>query len=151
MRVSELMTRHVATIELSDSAHTAVGRMVARKIRHLPVVSADGALVGVVTDRDLRHHLFSAGILRGAQPVSVDALLKAARVNEVMSAPATTVDPDDDVDVAARRMLEHKIGSLPVVRNGHVVGMITETDLLRRIAATEACSPECAAIVVSVP
>ena len=55
MRISEVMSRAVATIEASESAHAAIVRMLARKIRHLPVVDAQGTLVGIVTDRNLRH------------------------------------------------------------------------------------------------
>lgn len=151
MRVSELMSRAVATIGVSDSAHRAVDLMVRRKIRHLPVVDGGGTLVGVVTDRDLRHHLFSPGVFKEIGTLSVDALLKAVTVKEVMSTPVTTVGPDDDLEAAARLLLEDKIGSLPVVENGRVVGIVTETDLLRRIVRAEACSPECEAIVVSFP
>ena len=149
MRVSELMSRGVSTIGVSDSAHTAVGRMLAKKIRHLPVVDARGALVGVVTDRDLRHYLFSPGVFKALGSVSADAVLKAATVNDVMSRPAISVGPDDDLETAVNIMLEHRIGSLPVVDQARVVGIITETDLLRRIVT--ACSRECEEIVVSFP
>lgn len=151
MRVRELMSRDVATIGVGDSCQEAVGRMVRRKIRHLPVVDGAGALVGVVTDRDLRHHLFEPSVLRGIGAVSVDALLRAAPVKEAMSSPVVTVAPDDDLEEAARVMLEDKVGSLPVVENGRVVGIITETDLLRRICRADAMSPPCAEIVIPFP
>ena len=64
MRVNEVMSQTVTTISVSDSAHTAVARMVARKIRHLPVVDARGTLVGVLTDRDLRHYLFGPAVFK---------------------------------------------------------------------------------------
>ena len=151
MRVRELMSQDVATIGVGDSCREAVGRMVRRKIRHLPVVDGAGALVGVVTDRDLRHHLFEPSVLRGIGAVSVDALLRAVPVKEAMSSPVVTVAPDDDLEEAARVMLEDKVGSLPVVENGRVVGIITETDLLRRICRVDAMSPECAEIVIPFP
>jgi len=75
MRVSELVSQAVATVGASESAHAAVCRMVTRKIRHLPVVDAHGALIGVVTDRDLRHYLFSPGVFGGITGVSADSLL----------------------------------------------------------------------------
>ncbi|MBI2017290.1 MAG: CBS domain-containing protein [Candidatus Rokubacteria bacterium] len=145
------MSRNVATIEDSESCHAAVNRMIQRKIRHLPVVDRQGALVGIVTDRDLRHHLFEPRVFKEIGSVSVDALLKAVPVREIMSAPVTTVGPGDELEDAARKMLEDKIGSLPVVDGGRVVGIITETDLLQRICRADPGSAECEAIVVSFP
>jgi len=82
----------------------------------------------------------------------VDVLLKAVPVSEIMSAPVISVGPDDDLMDAAQVMLEDKVGSLPVVERGRVVGIVTETDLLRQICrADAACSPEVAEIVVSYP
>ena len=149
MRVSDLMSRDVTTIGAADSCHEAVAWMVRRKIRHLPVVGPDGTLVGIVTDRDVRHHLFEPRVLKDIGTISVDALLKAVPVREVMSSPVVTVGPRDELEAAARLMLEDNVGSLPVVDNGRVVGIITETDLLRRIVRS--CGPECEEIVISFP
>ncbi len=150
MRVSELMSRNVVTIEPSGSCLEAVARMHRARIRHLPVVERDGTLVGIVTDRDLRHYLFSASSEIGN--VSVDTLLREVPVSAVMSKPVVTVGSHDDRMAAARLMLEDKLGSLPVVAGGRVVGMLTETDLLRQIVRADAeCTPACAEIIVSYP
>src|SRR4030095_16677750 len=85
MRISEVMSRAVATIEASETAHTGVRKMLAGKIRHLPVVDAQGTLVGLVTDRDLRHFLFSPEVFKKIGSVSADAFLKATTVKQVMS------------------------------------------------------------------
>ena len=106
MRVRELMNRNLVTIAASSSCHEAVGRMHRARIRHLPVLSADGALVGVVTDRDLRHHLFRPDLCKDMGGTSIDRLLEAVTVGEIMSAPVLTVDAADDVTDAARIMLE---------------------------------------------
>ncbi len=151
MRVSELMSRDVATIGVSDSCQEAVARMARRKIRHLPVVERDGTLIGVVTDRDLRHRLFEPRVMKEIGSVSVETVLKAVPVKDVMSSPAVTVGPQDDLESAARAMLDDKVGSLPVVENGRVVGIITETDVLRQIVRADSCSGECAEIVISFP
>lgn len=152
MRVRDVMTRNVETIGAAAPAQAAIGRMVTGKVRHLPVVNALGGLVGVLTDRDLRHHLFSPGVFEQIGRVSSDELLKAVTVKQIMSSPAISVRADDHLETAARLMVECKIGSLPVVENDRVVGIITETDLLRRIVITEeARRPECGAIVVSFP
>jgi len=152
MRVRDVMSRNVETIAAAEPAHAAIGRMVTRKVRHLPVVDTLGTLVGVVTDRDIRHHLFSPGVFERIGRVSSDELLKAVTVKQVMSSPAISVRADDHLETAARLMVECKIGSLPVVENERVVGIVTETDLLRRIViAEDARRPGCEAIVVSFP
>ena len=152
MRVRDVMSRNVETIAAVEPAHAAIGRMVTRKVRHLPVVDTLGTLVGVVTDRDIRHHLFSPGVFERIGRVSSDELLKAVTVKQIMSSPAISVRADDHLETAARLMVECKIGSLPVVENERVVGIVTETDLLRRIVITEeARRPACEAIVVSFP
>jgi acetoin utilization protein AcuB len=109
-------------------------------------------LVGVVTDRDLRHHLFSPGVFKECGETSVEILLKAVLVAEIMSRSVISVAPQEELMDAARLMREEKVGSLPVVERGRVVGILTETDLLRQICrADAACSTECAEIIVSYP
>jgi len=152
MRVRELMNRNLVTIGESSSCRDAVARMHRAQIRHLPVLKDDGTLVGVITDRDLRHHLFSPPVYRAIGTSPIDTLLQAARVSEIMSAPAVTVESSQDITEAAGVMLRDKIGSLPVIEGGRLVGIITETDLLREICrADQACSPEVTDVVVSYP
>ena len=151
MLVRDLMSPRVVTIDASESCHTAVERMARSKIRHLPVTDASGRLVGVVTDRDLRLHLFAPEVFSQVGRVPVEHHLRAIPVEQIMSAPAVTVAPDDDLAVAARTMREERIGSLPVVEGDRVVGINTETDLLRRIVLEDACCREVALIVVSYP
>jgi len=151
MRIHELMSEKPQTIEAGASCHDAIERMVRHRIRHLPVTDAEGRLVGVVTDRDIRHHLFAPGVFDDVGSVSVERLLKRAPVSDVMSAPAVTVGADEPLEEAARRMAEGGIGSLPVVDRGRVVGILTETDLLRRIVGADACCGDVETIVVSYP
>jgi CBS domain-containing protein len=146
------MQRNVVTIDRSTSCHEAAARMAQRRMRHLPVVGPSGALVGVVTDRDLRHRLLGPVASGEVDHVSLEDILKATAVEDVMSTPAVTAAPEDDLGAAARTMHQRKIGSLPVVEAGRVVGIMTETDLLREILrATECCCREVAEIVVPFP
>ncbi len=152
MRVSDLMSRDVVTIAESASCYDAVMRMKTSRVRHLPVVAEEGHLRGIVTDRDLRHHLFTPGVFDRIGSISTQTILKAFPVREIMSAPVVSVGPASDLEQAARLMREYKIGSLPVVDAGRVVGILTETDLLHHIVCEdERCSPEVEFIVVSYP
>lgn len=150
MLVRELMSRHVTTIAPSTSCLDAVTRMHRMRIRHLPVVSQEGVLVGVVTDRDLRRHLFSPDVFMEVGAKSVDALLQGVPVAQIMSTPVITVGASDDVADAVRVMLEKRTDSLPVVQTGRVVGILTDTDILRHIVRADAnCSVECSDVIMS--
>jgi acetoin utilization protein AcuB len=150
-KVNALMTGNVVTIDADASGHDAVSLMVRNKIRHLPVVDRAGRLCGIVTDRDLRHRLFAADVFRSIGTVPVERLLSEVRLRDMMSAPAISVGLDTELEEAARVMAEKKLGSLPVVDRGRIVGIVTETDLLRRIVGADACCADVEAIVVSYP
>jgi acetoin utilization protein AcuB len=151
MTVQELMSVDVITIPESATCREAVGLMFRHRVRHLPVVAADGALRGIVTDRDLRHHLFEPAVFKEVGSVSVEQLLTAVAVRQVMSSPVICVKPGDSLEEAARLMVEDKVGSLPVVRERRVVGILTETDLLRRIVRADQDGADVQQIVVSYP
>ena len=111
MLVETIMTTPVITVFPNDTIPEALDLARAKHIRHLPVVE-DGKLWGIVSDRDLRTN-------------------DGATVREVMTSMVHMVHPLDPVDEAARLMYEHKIGCLPVVRGAQLVGIVTETDILR--------------------
>jgi acetoin utilization protein AcuB len=152
MHVKELMSREVVMIGPSESCLDAVVRMQRARVRHLPVVDRTGTLVGIVTDRDLRHHLFSPPVFAALGTTRVDVLLDEVRVSKVMSSRVVTVEPGASLADAANTMRSRCVGSLPVVENGRMVGIVTEVDLLREIVRADAtCGPECAEVIVSYP
>jgi len=152
MKVRELMNRNVMTVGPSESCLEAVARMHQSGVRHLPVVDPMGDLIGIVTDRDLRHHLFARHVLEQVGTISVDAILKAVPVSEIMSSPVLSAEADEDVIEAARVMREDKVGSLPVVDAERVIGIVTDTDVLRQICRMDhTCPRDIAEIVVSYP
>ena len=150
MRVRELMNRNLVTIAETSSCRDAVTRMHRARIRHLPVQNADGALVGVITDRDLRHYLLGLRTANAIGRAPMETRLQAAAVRDIMSAPAICIESSADIVEASLIMLRDKIGSLPVVEGGRLVGIITETDILREVCRDDLdCSPEVSAVVVS--
>jgi CBS domain-containing protein len=151
MDVRELMSRNIVTVPAAATCLYAVGLMATHKIRHLPVVDLDGTLCGIVTDRDLRHHLFEPRVFGAIGETPAATLLGSVPVSAVMSCPVVTVTPDAPLEEAARVMLEGKVGSLPVVEHGRVVGILTETDLLRRIVGEDLRSGEALDIIISFP
>jgi acetoin utilization protein AcuB len=116
MLVRDAMTPHPVAVAPEDSIETALIQMRRGRFRHLPVV-AGGALAGVLTERDLH------GSETPRQP--------DRPVRSVMTVSVITIGPDDPVEQAARLMLENKVGCLPVVENGTLTGIITESDIFR--------------------
>ena len=152
MQVRELMSRQVVTIGTGDSCLEAVTRMQRSRVRHLPVVSREGPLVGIVTDRDLRHHLFTPRIFEALGSTPVEVLLSGTHVAEIMSTDAITVAPEETITEAAWTMRKHRVGALPVLEHARVVGIITEADVLRYIVRTDpGRTSACAEIIVSFP
>lgn len=127
--VGDRMTQPVVTIARTATVETAWKTMKARKIRHLPVVDADGRLVGIVTDRDLRQVVFDPALHERLADLA-DTLGRLT-VDRVMTSAAISVRPGTEIREAARLMHERKIGALPVVEGDRVVGILTETDVLR--------------------
>jgi CBS domain-containing protein len=105
--------------------------MLDRRIRHL-LVKDGGRLAGIVTDRDIRLNLPSPATSLSVWEINY--LLARMTVGSVMTAKVITVDSGRDAVEAARIMLDHKIGALPVVDAGTLVGILTETDILRAFA-----------------
>jgi len=153
MQVRDIMSREVVSIGTSESCLDAVVRMQRVRARHLPVINREGLLVGIVTDRDLRRQLFSPPVFEALGSTRVDLLLDRVHVAEIMSTDLVTATPDMTLGEAASTMREERVGSLPVVDQGRVVGILTETDLLRHVVRVDAtCPSECAEIInVSFP
>ncbi|NMA15046.1 MAG: CBS domain-containing protein [Clostridia bacterium] len=126
MIVKNIMNTKVMTVSPDNSIAQAIYLMRNHNIRHLPVTS-EGHLVGVVSDRDLRS--VSPSVLAGDDP----ELLINAKVKDIMQEKVITVHPLDFLEEAARLIYEYKIGCLPVVSSERLVGIITETDVLRSI------------------
>jgi len=118
--IREIMHPDPITAAPGTTLQEAYGTMNDRGVRHLPVEEA-GRLVGIVTDRDLR---------LATSTLSPTPFPSSATLDQVMRSPVHTADPLDPVENAARTMRELKIGCLPVLEDGRLVGIVTGIDLL---------------------
>jgi acetoin utilization protein AcuB len=131
MRVCDIMTPKPICVAPETQMLDARRRMTEERIRHLVVVE-DGRVVGIVTDRDIRLNMPSPATSLSVWEINY--LLTRLTVGEVMSRAVILVDPDRLVAEAAGIMIDHKIGALPVVDDGRLVGIVTETDFVRLAA-----------------
>ena len=131
MTIRELMSGGLITVRRETPVLEARDLMVKERIRHLLVTDTDtrGTLVGIVTDRDIRLNLPSRATSLSVW--EINHLLTELTVEQVMTQSVITVGPDRPARDAARLMLDHKIGALPVLDDGRLVGIITETDIVR--------------------
>lgn len=126
MLVRHRMSQNPVTITPEDSLAAAQQKMQAGQFRRLPVIE-DGKLIGIVTDRDIRQHL---------------GMEDRTRVNSAMTERPSTVSPHMTVEEAARIMLTNKIGGLPVVEDGKLVGIITTSDVMQAFRDVMGASAE---------
>jgi len=129
MIIRELMTGALITADPDMSILDARQLMVTEKIRHLLVRKDQGELLGIVTDRDIRLNLPSKATSLSVW--EINHLLTKLTVGQVMTGSVITAGPDRPARDAAQLMLDHKIGAVPVVDGGHLIGIITETDIVR--------------------
>jgi acetoin utilization protein AcuB len=126
------MTKKPLTVPVDTPVVEARRTMLEHRIRHL-LVTDGGRLAGIVTDRDIRLNMPSPATSLSVWEINY--LLARMTVGSVMTKSVITVDPNRNAVEAARIMLDHKIGALPVVDGGTIIGIMTETDIMRAFAA----------------
>ena len=127
IRVADWMTETVLAVETFDSIAIARQLMAKHRVNQLPVLDKDN-LVGMVTDRDIRDaYPTSMMINRGEE---IDRFAEKITVEEVMTHDLFVVRPDTPLAAAVGLLRRHRIGSLPVVENKSLVGIITRSDIL---------------------
>ncbi|MBM3460942.1 MAG: CBS domain-containing protein [Armatimonadetes bacterium] len=134
MQVHEIMTRDPITVDASTPLADAINLMRARNVRRLPVVR-DGSLIGIVTDRDLRDARPSRATSMSLWELGY--ALARTPVEEFMADDVATVRSDDPFEKVAMLMYRRKVGGIPVVDNGRLVGIVTESDVFRTIIRSQ--------------
>jgi len=130
MQVQDYMSTNLITVEAKDSVLKVLQLFKEKKIRRVPVVQGK-ELKGLVTDRDIK-------ILTASKGMPVDSyelnyFFSSLTVKDVMTPDPITVRPEDDLELAIKILLQHRISGLPVVQEKDLVGIISETDLLRAL------------------
>lgn len=118
MKIKELMISDPITIKEKASVQEAIELMKVNSIRHLPVVSERNKFNGFVTLSDLKTGL-------------IPSMVAGVSLSDLIIKDPITVDADDDIEIAAQLIYKHKIGGMPVLYEGKLVGIITESDILR--------------------
>lgn len=133
MNVSDVMTAQPATIPPSASLAQALEIMHQIGCHHLPVLSAEKHLIGVVSINDIQRALGEP--IKPDTPMLNASLAGVLRVSMIMTPAPIIVEPDAAAHEAARLMLKHFIGCLPVMRGETLVGIVTRSDLLMAFMA----------------
>jgi CBS domain-containing protein len=120
MLVKDLMSTNIISVAPTESTTLAAMMLARHNIGALPICSGDGKLKGIVTDRDI--------VLRC---VAAESSAPETKVGEIMTRSVTTVSPNDDLKEATRLMSHSQVRRLPVVEDGHLVGILSLADLAR--------------------
>lgn len=129
MLVKEIMTKQVVAIAPDTPIRDVQLLMEQRNIRHFPILDqagSDGAqdrLVGIISDRDVR-------LVGADHPKAPEGVTSGDPVEALMVFPVLTADPDDPIEETAKVLRQHKIGAMPVMDDGHLVGIVTAIDML---------------------
>jgi acetoin utilization protein AcuB len=127
--VRDLMTREPITVKASAKLRDAVELVMVRRIRHIPVLDEGGKLVGIITDRDVKRSLPSP--LSAIAAEEYEMILDDTDIGRIMTREPATIGVEARVSEALELLISAKVGGLPVVSDGRLVGIFTERDALR--------------------
>lgn len=122
------MSSSLVTLKPDQTLRDAVDLLRSKHIRHLPVVT-DSGLIGIVTDRDVKRA--TPSLLSGIEREEFDRVLDETKVYQFMTRDPITVAPDMGLKSVVKIFIDRKVGALPVVADGQLVGIVSEIDLLR--------------------
>jgi acetoin utilization protein AcuB len=128
MLVRDHMTTELVTVQETDTLLDAPMFYVRSTFRHLPVVRGK-QLVGVITERDVKQ--FAPSVLSGISAENYNSIMETTPISRVMTRSPIAVRPEQSILEAARLLYTERLGCLPVVQDGELVGIITTTDMLK--------------------
>lgn len=126
LTVAEIMTREPYTLGPDDTLAAARQLLAEHHIRHIPIVSAEGTLIGVVSQRDV----LAAGDTTVLPREASGSRENYVALSTIMTTPVQTVDESASLRGTALHLQKHKVGCLPVLRKGKLVGIITDSDFV---------------------
>jgi acetoin utilization protein AcuB len=129
MLVRERMSKQPVTITADVPITEALRIMRENQVRRLPVLDSDGKLIGIVSEKDLLYA--SPSPATSLSIYEMHYMLSRLKVTELMTPDPVTITPDTLLEEAALIMADNKIGGLPVMEDGRLVGIITETDIFK--------------------
>lgn len=145
MIVEKIMKTDLVTLTENDTIATAIQLLKIKKIRHIPIVDCDFKLVGIISDRDVRDASPSIFHINERH----EYLQKP--ISSIMKTDVITGHPLDFVEELSALCYEHRIGCIPITKDGKLVGMITETDLLYSFIQLTGANQPGSQIEVKVP
>jgi len=128
MLVRDIMTTDFITLRDDEALLDATLIFARSGFRHIPILNGK-QLVGIVTERDLKH--YTPSILSGIPPEEYNRLMETTPLSKIMTRDPITTEPSKPVYEAARMLYDRRIGCLPVVEDGELKGIITTTDMLK--------------------
>jgi acetoin utilization protein AcuB len=149
MLVEDRMTSRPITVREDTSVEKALQLMRSEKVRRFPVLDKHGELVGIVSEKDL---LYASPSPASSLSVwEIPYLLSKIKIRDTMTRDVVTVTGDAPLEEAARIMADNNIGSLPVMRDGKLVGIITETDMFKVFLEMMGAREEAVRLTLMVP
>jgi acetoin utilization protein AcuB len=149
MLVRERMTRRPITVSEDTSVQAALQLMREEKVRRFPVVDKRGKRVGMVAEKDLLYASPSPATSLSIHEIAY--LLSKVTVKQVMATDVVTINDDTPLEEAARILADNRVGAVPVMREGKLVGIITETDLFKIFLEMFGAREEGVRLTISVP
>ncbi len=125
----QIMSPSVITLPLNEKISNALKIFKNRSFRHLPIVTSDNRLAGIISDRDVLYYLSAISNAKRKQT----SLLVNDEVSKVMKSRVLTASHDTDVRYIARLFVEQHVGAMPIVSNKNLIGIVTRSDILRAV------------------
>jgi CBS domain-containing protein len=145
MQVKDVMTRHVISVEAGEPILKAARLMLQNRISGLPVIDATGKLVGIVTEGDFlrrgeigtqRHRPKWLEFLVGPGRIAAEYVRASGRrVDEVMTPDPLSITEDDTLEAVVEQMERYRVKRLPVIRGGHMVGIVSRANLMHALVS----------------